>query len=225
MATAGTIRALGTAPGPGAWSGSSPDQFRRPSVCRSCLQRHRPVTVAHPDPNRAPIPDLGSDFCSRSRYRSRLVGTAVQQKAGKPRRRVPTFSETTFGKRSETSANSIQDGGVAVLERSVACRTPDVVPYVLEEFAIKKRTPSPAFTDDGANSGNDLLSHKLYMHYHRSYDVSLPCSGWERVGPSCKDHQTSERTPGVCRPLSCHFKRTLLLSDNRIQGRIQLSNF
>jgi len=42
----------------------------------------------------------------------------------------------------------------------------------------------------GINSGNDLLSRKLDKHYHRSYGVSLPCSGWERVGPPCKDHQT-----------------------------------
>ena len=41
----------------------------------------------------------------------------------------------------------------------------------------------------GINSGNDLLSRKLDKHYHRSYDVSLPCSGWERVGPPCKSHQ------------------------------------
>jgi hypothetical protein len=42
----------------------------------------------------------------------------------------------------------------------------------------------------GINSGNDLLSRKLDKHYHRSYGVSLPCSGWERVGPPRKDHQT-----------------------------------
>jgi hypothetical protein len=62
----------------------------------------------------------------------------------------------------------------------------------------KKKDPVTLFSQcDGVNSGNDLLSRKLYKHYHRSYDVSLPCSGWERVGPSCKDHQTSERAPGV----------------------------
>ncbi len=54
----------------------------------------------------------------------------------------------------------------------------------------KKRTPGPAFAEPGVNSGNDLLSHKLYKHYHRSCGVSLPCSEWERVGPPRKDHQT-----------------------------------
>jgi hypothetical protein len=44
----------------------------------------------------------------------------------------------------------------------------------------------------GINSGNDLLSRKLDKHYHRRYGVSLPCSGWERVGPPRKNHQTIE---------------------------------
>ena len=56
--------------------------------------------------------------------------------------------------------------------------------------SAKKRTPGPAFAEPGVNSGNDLLSHKLYKHYHRSCGVSLPCSEWERVGPPRKDHQT-----------------------------------
>ena len=44
----------------------------------------------------------------------------------------------------------------------------------------------------GMNSGNDLLSRKLDKHYHRRCGVSLPCSGWERVGPPRKNHQTIE---------------------------------
>ena len=31
--------------------------------------------------------------------------------------------------------------------------------------------------------GSDLLSRKLYRHYHRPCSVSRPCSEWERVGP------------------------------------------
>ena len=49
----------------------------------------------------------------------------------------------------------------------------------------------------GINSGDVLLSHKLYKHYHRGCSVSLPCSEWERVGPLRYDHQRSEAGPAV----------------------------
>jgi hypothetical protein len=29
----------------------------------------------------------------------------------------------------------------------------------------------------------------LQVQYRERYEVSLPCSGWERVGPSCSYHQ------------------------------------
>ena len=63
----------------------------------------------------------------------------------------------------------------------------------------------------GINSGDVLLSHKLYKHYHRGCSVSLPCSEWERVGPLRYNHQRSEpdRLFGVAhrRGISgdCHF--------------------
>ena len=76
----------------------------------------------------------------------------------------------------------------------------------------------------GINSGNDLLSRKLDKHYHRRYGVSLPCSGWERVGPPRKDHQTIEIDISTPRCLTIRhpaktFKRTSSLSDNRILGK------
>lgn len=37
--------------------------------------------------------------------------------------------------------------------------------------------------------GSDLLSRKLYRHYHRPCGVSRPCSGWERVGPPRHDYR------------------------------------
>ena len=37
--------------------------------------------------------------------------------------------------------------------------------------------------------GGDLLSRKLYRHYHRPGSVSRPCSEWERVGPLRQCHQ------------------------------------
>ena len=46
-----------------------------------------------------------------------------------------------------------------------------------------KKCPVPCFQDTGHNTGSDLLSHNLEMHYHRLSSVSLPCSEWERVGP------------------------------------------
>src|SRR5882757_6228571 len=39
------------------------------------------------------------------------------------------------------------------------------------------------------NPGSDLLSRKLYRHYHRPCGVSRPCSEWERVGPPRQDHR------------------------------------
>ena len=30
------------------------------------------------------------------------------------------------------------------------------------------------------------------VQYRERYDVSLPCSGWERVGPSCSYHQEKD---------------------------------
>ena len=47
---------------------------------------------------------------------------------------------------------------------------------------------------DGLNhrafcSGDVLLSHGLSPYYHRGCSVSLPCSGWERVGPLRYCHQ------------------------------------
>lgn len=87
----------------------------------------------------------------------------------------------------------------------------------------QKRCPAPGFhLKLGINSGNDLLSHKLDKHYHRRCGVSLPCSGWERVGPPRKDHQTMEisdhclRLPGVWRPES--FKEQSELSFRRRRG-------
>ncbi len=44
----------------------------------------------------------------------------------------------------------------------------------------------------GINSGDVLLSHKLYKHYHRGCSVSLPCSEWERVVPLRYDHQRAK---------------------------------
>ena len=56
---------------------------------------------------------------------------------------------------------------------------------------IEKKMPSSSFSMRlGINSGNDLLSRKLDKHYHRRCGVSLPCSGWERVVPPRKNHQT-----------------------------------
>jgi hypothetical protein len=56
-----------------------------------------------------------------------------------------------------------------LLKKTRACRT--------------KKSPVSCFQDTGHKTGDDLLSHNLEMHYHRLCSVSLPCSGWERVGP------------------------------------------
>lgn len=48
----------------------------------------------------------------------------------------------------------------------------------------KKRNPAEVSFDGVHGTGNDLLSHNLEMYYHRRTLVSLPCSVWERVGPS-----------------------------------------
>lgn len=51
----------------------------------------------------------------------------------------------------------------------------------------------------GRKTGDVLLSHKLYMHYHRGCSVSLPCSEWERVGPLRWDHQKSDEFEATLR--------------------------
>ena len=39
--------------------------------------------------------------------------------------------------------------------------------------------------------GSDLLSRDLSSDYHRRANVSLPGSGWDRVGPLGCDHQAA----------------------------------
>ena len=41
------------------------------------------------------------------------------------------------------------------------------------------------------NPGSYLLSRDLLSDYHRRANVSLPGSGWDRVGPLGCDHQAS----------------------------------
>ena len=46
----------------------------------------------------------------------------------------------------------------------------------------------------GSNQENNPLAvtyfpTPLQVQYRERYEVSLPCSGWERVGPSCSYHQ------------------------------------
>jgi hypothetical protein len=43
-------------------------------------------------------------------------------------------------------------------------------------------------------SGGDLLSQGVYLpKYHRRWQVSLPCSEWERVVPRRYHHRTNLR--------------------------------
>jgi hypothetical protein len=44
--------------------------------------------------------------------------------------------------------------------------------------------------------GDDLLSQKLYNHYHRPGGVSRPCSEWERVVPPRYGHQKTVKERG-----------------------------
>ena len=44
--------------------------------------------------------------------------------------------------------------------------------------------------------GGDLLSRDLSSDYHRRANVSLPGSGWDRVGPLGYDHQAT-----ICSPV------------------------
>ena len=67
----------------------------------------------------------------------------------------------------------------------------------------KKDGPERISPLGAVEPGDVLLSHNLEMHYHRGCSVSLPCSGWERVGPPRYDHQRTEpvsdelRIPGL----------------------------
>ena len=80
----------------------------------------------------------------------------------------------------------------------------------------------------GMNSGNDLLSRKLDKHYHRRCGVSLPCSGWERVGPPRKNHQTIGIVIRLLDVWHLTFlpklERTSWFSDNRILGQTRNAN-
>ncbi len=63
----------------------------------------------------------------------------------------------------------------------------------------KQKGPASCFQETGRITGDVLLSHKLYKHYHRGCSVSLPCSEWERVGPLRWDHQKSDEFEATLR--------------------------
>ena len=85
--------------------------------------------------------------------------------------------------------------------------------FSFSERCPKKRHPTPLSKCGVIYSGDDLLSQDLSSNYHRRNNVSLPCSGWERVVPPCHDHQmgVSDFTDSG----SGDFR--LKLSDNCIQ--------
>jgi hypothetical protein len=113
-----------------------------------------------------------------------------------------------------------------------------------EAWKRQKRCPAPVLQPElGINSGNGLLSRKLYKHYHRRCGVSLPCSGWERVGPPRKDHQTMEISNLKSQTSNCQMsggqnltknngnlhsairsRYSANCSDNRIPGQTRNSN-
>ena len=53
----------------------------------------------------------------------------------------------------------------------------------------KQQSPHMEGFVDCKESDDDLLSH-TYVHYHRREVVSLSCSRWEGVGPTCYGRQT-----------------------------------
>jgi hypothetical protein len=142
-----------------------------------------------------------TDFCARRGRRATHPGRACSP--------VPTAMAQSQlrGVNSRSlgpSCPSCRKGGEQALE--VSKPLPTNLPNAVSG---QKRCPAPGLhLKLGINSGNDLLSRKLDKHYHRRCGVSLPCSGWERVGPPRKGHQTMEisdlnlRLPGVWRPES-----------------------
>ena len=57
---------------------------------------------------------------------------------------------------------------------------------------LKKEQPICVLTRMGCvDPGSYLLSRDLLSDYHRRANVSLPGSGWDRVGPLGCDHQAS----------------------------------
>ena len=62
--------------------------------------------------------------------------------------------------------------------------------YGLE--GCKKEQPARREKPAGCvGPGSDLLSRDLSSDYHRRANVSLPGSGWDRVGPLGCDHQAA----------------------------------
>ena len=64
----------------------------------------------------------------------------------------------------------------------------------------KKEQPICEVTQMGCiGPGSDLLSRDLSSDYHRRANVSLPGSGWDRVGPLGYDHQATAGIKGASR--------------------------
>ena len=59
---------------------------------------------------------------------------------------------------------------------------------------LKRKTPRPKTRRLLRNNplAVTYFPTPLQVQYRERYDVSLPCSGWERVGPSCSYHQEKD---------------------------------
>ena len=75
-------------------------------------------------------------------------------------------------------------------------RGEDTVPRVQ-----KKEQPTSGKLMGCVGPGSYLLSRDLSSDYHRRANVSLPGSGWDRVGPLGCDHQASACS-AACRLLA-----------------------
>ena len=71
----------------------------------------------------------------------------------------------------------------------------------------KKRPASRYPSKRVIYSGNVLLSQSLSPYYHWRCIVSLPCSGWERVGPMRYGHQGLD-FQDCCRSSDCALSLT-----------------
>jgi hypothetical protein len=71
-------------------------------------------------------------------------------------------------------------------------------PLVLRRpAAIAKKSPRLVRLGFGMGLGDSLLSHGKLPHYHRRQAVSLPGSGWVRVGHARYGHQANGCSGGV----------------------------
>jgi hypothetical protein len=112
---------------------------------------------------------------------------------------IVLFFYLEFDRRHPPTTVPFQTEGLgnetATRSRVVRRRTrPNALRWHPEVITLKRKTPHPKTRRLLRNNplAVTYFPTPLQVQYRERYDVSLPCSGWERVGPSCSYHQEKD---------------------------------